>query len=239
MRYIKGDFTLVPNSSSLEGQSPSVQTVYKWICKHADNDGICFPSRRLLSQKSGVTIKTVDNCIKKLVKMGIIAKKSRKIGKENVSNTYQIIIVEKGGRVIGSPPSVKSTPLTITTNYIYPLTGDKRSMKPTKSIKYHEGLSSDSYEEERDYENPDAPTFPAKVPANLLKFYNDLCDWAENETGRQFVNRKKQYKAMKEMREMGYTIEEVKDMFKKMQNDKFWKDKQFDFMTVKSSIKMK
>lgn len=79
---------------------------------------------------------------------------------------------------------------------------------------------------------------PSKAPG-LLPVYKKLCEWAENQTGKKFTNMAKQYRALKEMREIGLTPVEIQEKWRTMQADKFWKDKPFDFMTVRSTVKMK
>lgn len=76
-----------------------------------------------------------------------------------------------------------------------------------------------------------------KGKLNLSGTYKKLCEWAENQTGKKFTNYPKQFKALKEMRELGLTPDDVKKKWSEMQEG-FWKDKDFDFMTVRSTIKM-
>ncbi len=100
MRYNKGTFIVVPNIELLNGLPTGTQAIYIWICKYADEEGICFPSRRLLATNIGCTLRTVDKHI--LEEKGLLEKtKRRKPGDiQNKSNLYQIIIPEQGAIIV-------------------------------------------------------------------------------------------------------------------------------------------
>ena len=97
MKYKKGTFTLVPNINYLKGKSPFLQTLFVWICQHTDENGICYPSRERLAQECGCEIRSVDRHMKVLEEDGVIVKTKRKKAKtkENASNVYQVILVDK------------------------------------------------------------------------------------------------------------------------------------------------
>lgn len=96
MKYIKNTFVVIPNKEFLRGKPAQLQVVYFWLCDHADESGICFPSRKLLSEEARVSIKTVDMCIKTLTDAEVLVKTARKIkdNKQNLSNLYQIMILD-------------------------------------------------------------------------------------------------------------------------------------------------
>ncbi len=95
MTYKKDSFIVLPNKKYLKGKPSQLQSVYLWICEHADEDGICFPGRELIAEEAGVNIKSVDKYIKKMVEDEVLVKSSRKkIGtNQNLSNQYQIMIL--------------------------------------------------------------------------------------------------------------------------------------------------
>lgn len=97
MKYKKGTFTLVPNINYLKGKSPFLQTLFMWICQHTDENGICYPSRERLAQECGCEIRSIDRHMKVLEEDGVIVKTKRKKAKtkENASNVYQVILVDK------------------------------------------------------------------------------------------------------------------------------------------------
>jgi hypothetical protein len=125
MKYEKGSFVVIPNKQHLRGCPAEMQSIYFWICEHADNDGQCFPTRKTLARESGVNIKTLSKYIKLLVDRGFLSVVNRvnNFTKEKTSNLYQILLVDtKGGvgpktdlgRVKNGPtPRVKNGPRTI------------------------------------------------------------------------------------------------------------------------------
>jgi len=96
MKYQKGSFITIPNKNTLQGLKPLLQTTFFWICNYADDDGVCFPSRKRLSEDIGVSIDSLDLAIKDLIDIGLIEKIIRKNGKENLTNIYQVKLVEVG-----------------------------------------------------------------------------------------------------------------------------------------------
>lgn len=96
MKYKKGTFVVVPNKEYLSGKPSELQTIFFWLCDHADEEGVCFPSRRTLARESGCGLKTVDKYLTQLEQGGFIEKTYRfKPGSaENDSNLYQIMVVE-------------------------------------------------------------------------------------------------------------------------------------------------
>lgn len=113
MQYKKGSFIVIPNKQYLKGRPSEMQSIYFWLCEHANEDGICFPTRKTISKEAGVSLKYVDKSIKSLVKESFISKITRKKenSKENISNLYQILIIDKIGVVAKKtlPSSKKDT----------------------------------------------------------------------------------------------------------------------------------
>lgn len=105
MRYEKGSYILIPNKDLLKGKSPLFQVVFMWICQFADEDGICFPSRKKLAEVTGSSVKSIDRAIKELTDSKLLEKTTRKKGIQNLSNVYQIII---GGSDNMTPPRDKN-----------------------------------------------------------------------------------------------------------------------------------
>lgn len=130
MRYNKGTFTIVPNVDRLVCMPANTQCVYLRICRHADSNGVCFPSRKKLALECGMNIKTLDKCLTVLEECKFIKKTQRKKdnSKENISNLYQIMLFEDDNEVapkqvqpsteIGATSSPKIGSVTISnTNY--------------------------------------------------------------------------------------------------------------------------
>ena len=94
MKYKKGTFVVVPNIDVLDNKPSELQTLFMWICVYSDDDGICYPSRKTLANKCGVSIKTIDKYMKELESLELLQKTLRKKenSKQNKSNLYQICI---------------------------------------------------------------------------------------------------------------------------------------------------
>jgi hypothetical protein len=99
MNYVKGDFILVPNKLAIKGLQPSDQAVFMWICSYVNDEGWCFPSRSRLAKDCGVSVKTVDRAMERIIEKGLMTKQIRKKGEKNLSNIYQVLIVENNGVV--------------------------------------------------------------------------------------------------------------------------------------------
>jgi DNA-binding transcriptional ArsR family regulator len=95
MKYEKGSFITVPNSKTLKGADPQAQCLFMWICHHANQSGECFPSRKLLSDETGMSVPSVQRATARLEELGIIRKTTRKEGGRNMTNIYEILIGEE------------------------------------------------------------------------------------------------------------------------------------------------
>lgn len=129
MKYQKGTFVIVPNIQHLKGKPSEMQAIYIWLCHHADENGMCFPSRRILAQESGCGIKTVDKYLIALEVIGLIEKTVRFGDNGNqTSNEYNLLVNlneptpfdkndippsgEKGSLTISSINSIQLTEVT-------------------------------------------------------------------------------------------------------------------------------
>lgn len=103
MKILKGEFATVPLKST-RGESPNVQTVYFRICGYANEDGICFPSIRELSDASGMSQETARKSIRRLIELGLVSKKTqiRENGSQT-SNEYEVFTI-RGEAFEQSPP---------------------------------------------------------------------------------------------------------------------------------------
>lgn len=111
---------VIPNKEYLKGKPSEMQTIFFWLCDHADEYGICYPSRKTISKEAGCSIRTVDKYITQLEQAGFIDKTYRinEVTGSKDSNLYQInIMVEQdspeGSDVKNTTPSVENIALTI------------------------------------------------------------------------------------------------------------------------------
>ena len=65
---------------------------------------------------------------------------------------------------------------------------------------------------------------------------NPLLAWAEERMGHKFTTPLKQKKAISKMLYAGYKPEQIKKCWEELEDDEFWNDKGFDFMTVLNQI---
>jgi DNA-binding transcriptional ArsR family regulator len=98
MKYEKGTFVTVPNRQHLKSLPAITQALFFWICNYSDDNGQCFPSRDTLATDMGVTRRTVDNHLKKLVEGGFVTVENRIFEGEKLTNLYQIMILEGSER---------------------------------------------------------------------------------------------------------------------------------------------
>ena len=120
--------------------SPSQKLVLLALADCADSAGTCFPGRRLLSEKTGLTDRTVDKCIKALADAGLLKVERRLTDRgDHTSNLYQIFLPEEGGGVAKKfrhvakefrqvPPSISPPCLTV---------NESSKKKPSASLSDH------------------------------------------------------------------------------------------------------
>lgn len=143
MKYKKGTFVVVPNIDVLSGKNTEVQTLFMWLCNFADENGQCFPSRKLLAEKCGLGIRTIDKYIDMLIELRLVEKKKRfnKKKKEFSSNLYQVVIPHAlPSATDDTTPSATNIPITIPSiNYTHITqevsTANKEVKKTKKQIR--------------------------------------------------------------------------------------------------------
>lgn len=91
-KYRPGTYILVHSKYRLQEIDAIGQSVFMWLCDHADQKGRCFPSISRLAKLCRVSKNTVKDRVRKLEKLGLLMKTLRKRdNKENQSNLYQVI----------------------------------------------------------------------------------------------------------------------------------------------------
>ena len=102
MKYKKGTFVVVP-LHALKGADAGLQTIFMWLCFHANQEGVCFPGYDLLLAETGIKSKTtLINKIKELENLGLVIKDSRRTGGHQDSNEYQICLEVLGANAAPS-----------------------------------------------------------------------------------------------------------------------------------------
>lgn len=135
MKYKKGTFVVIPNTEYFKGKPSLSLSIFFWLCYHADEEGICFPTRKKIAEYAGVDIKTVDKYIKILETDGLIEKTTRKKqdSMENTSNLYQLVLPsERGFATGGSSNGAETIPIINYTNLSTSPEGETQEIPPFK-----------------------------------------------------------------------------------------------------------
>lgn len=219
MKYEKGSFVVIPNKHQLRELSLGARAVFFELCDMCDDIGTCFPSRKLLSERIRMSEDSVDRFIKELVDAGLISKVSRHRtdGSPN-SNLYQLLLLpprtdtQRGG----GTGAALTVPTLITQK-----PADADSLEITEEILDKDGN----------------PRLTKGKGSSTNEQYEELCQWAENRRGFPFLNRKKQYAALKKSRLNNISIPRVKQRWIDTEGE-LWLDG-FDWTTVVNSFDRK
>jgi hypothetical protein len=88
--------------------------VYAALAKHADREGVCWPSMKTISELTGWHVQTCRKAVKKLVESGVVAVESRQLHGMDQSNRYRLAGYENPANeqvVMRSPAVVTTSPL--------------------------------------------------------------------------------------------------------------------------------
>lgn len=215
MKYKKGTFVIIPNKDKLRGKPSEMQSIYFWLCEHANNTGGCFPTKKTLMDEAGCSHNTLDKYLAQLVSDGFLSMKNRhkKGTNELTSNYYQILIVPENPKM-GQP----------TTNN--GLTGTPKNGLETVSSINSNQITTVSTK----VESPDSP-FKVKTTPLIFSYEEELNELKESEEkykkiialffmrkGWKFENRmqyKTAYKRVKKSAEdlEGYNSEQLTKAF--------------------------
>lgn len=112
MKYKKGTFVVIPNKQYLKGKPSEMQSIYFWLCEHANDSGSCFPTKDTIGEEAGCSHNTVDKYLKQLVDEGFLKIKQRRKPRsmELLSNEYQVLIVCKDPNLVQPKPKTGLTP---------------------------------------------------------------------------------------------------------------------------------
>ena len=176
---------------------------------------------------------------------------------------YIIVIYTPYGIKIGVNKAKKSFNRSVKPTLTEVLNLDDKSVKPNKTVsvdnnnktlhtslsasvktnmkeQYDENKFSDEYDVIPTDEFGNALPSERKPKNSKLVAMTGLLKWAEaRRGGKRFVNWKKQFTAMKKMKEAKISPTAIKERWEEMENDNFWKDKGFDFMSVANSFDRK
>lgn len=132
MKYEKGSFITVP-TSSIVGIGVGPQSLYMWLCSHANNDGECFPSRSTLAAKMGCSERALDGYLDELISLGLVIKEPRFNENKQTSNKYYLPLgVAKSARGVAESAPTPSQNLRTELNPV--LTKQYSADKPRVEI---------------------------------------------------------------------------------------------------------
>lgn len=215
MKYDKDSYVVIPNKKTIRGEASTVQSVYFWICDHADAGGECWPSIKTLAKEAGCSERTVDAAVKRLVELGILTKSNRFKDNEQQTNIYQI-------NLVSAPPSA-----TIAPPLAQPLRTELNPIRTQSNITAKAVFTIEP--EDKPRKNTKSEALP----------YEKALRWAENRTGRKFINRVKQYTALKKARSVGITGPQLTERWEELESKPFHEENGIDWCMVVSSFDRK
>lgn len=69
---------------------PTPKLILLSLADMADDNGYCFPAHKTIARKSSVSVSTVKRALDKMQQQGLITKRIRRNGRENLSNGYAL-----------------------------------------------------------------------------------------------------------------------------------------------------
>ena len=93
--YKSGTFCTV-SIKQIKGLHPYQQIIYVWLSHHANQEGVSWPSVRVLAQECGITTRSVTTHLSQLEAKGFLIKENRlSQSNGNLSNSYTIVIKDE------------------------------------------------------------------------------------------------------------------------------------------------
>lgn len=94
-KFKPGTFIIVPNKAGIKDLSMKAQVTWFALCAYADDDGVCYPSKKTLSRLSGIGERTLSRGLEELrdkqwIKWNVKKKKDGSFE----SNTYTLFLVK-------------------------------------------------------------------------------------------------------------------------------------------------
>lgn len=229
-------FTIVPNYI-LNHSTMWDREVYIQMKRIAGDRGKCWASRATLAKQCGMSVRRLDKCLKYLLEHDWI----RKVGSRKVEGIgglqpvceYQMIdlwkkniaFYEEGGAG-GALPSSKGVQEVRRGG-----AGGAHKEEPSKKI------NTESYDSATpETREPELERATKKEIDTFTVHYEELCAWAEARRGFKFVNRPKQYSALKKGRLKEISPDRMKKRWEECESDDFYIENGFDWATVISSF---
>lgn len=174
----------------------------------------CFASNETLAELSGLSVSAVRNALTRLERTGFI---KRVFAEDNPREREEIIPLMGFSSILGGATAVAGGVL-----HSQQGTATAVALSINKSIK-----------EEQFIITADAEIVPPKKKNNE---YEEGLQWAEKRTGRRFINRTKQYSALKKAKENGIGVDKLMKRWKELEGEPFYQEHGLDWMMVISSF---
>jgi hypothetical protein len=97
-----------PSFDKIAGDGYAI-AVYAVLVRHANRDGVCWPSVESICKSVGWSKKIVVAAIKRLVDAGVVVKEKRQINGMDQSNLYRIVGTTANVQVVPTEPPVVPT----------------------------------------------------------------------------------------------------------------------------------
>lgn len=110
VKFEKWTFVTVPNIKHLKWMDSLWQILYLWINHHTNQYWNCFPSITLLSKESWMSKTSVRKYLKVLEDGWFITIKPRYKNNVQISNLYQVMIIESDPSPDDVPPTADDVP---------------------------------------------------------------------------------------------------------------------------------
>ena len=189
---------------------PYATAVYLSLCRHADKEQKCWPSRQKIAEEHSISERQVDRSIKILEGYKIIA--VERLGKKLNNRYYLLDKSEWTDRQ---------------------LTPDSQSTHPQTDRRLHSKDTHSKDTQER------IPNIRSACP-NILEGHKGCIEFidslAEIKNIKTFTNYQKQIGTLHKLLRAGRTFEEINKIVLRFQSDSFLLDKGWDMATVVSYL---
>jgi hypothetical protein len=101
-------FTMIPEWVLYGDISAYAVRLYGTLRRHADQRGVCFPSRRRLAALCQMSESTLDRSMKELVQIGALRMERRQTDDGNYTSNRYTVVSQRGGGVSQNPGGVIS-----------------------------------------------------------------------------------------------------------------------------------
>lgn len=230
-------FWAVPQSSVEDIRlQPGEMLLLGILYTRVNADFVAWPTQEYLADKLHCDVRTIQRYISHLEELGWLT--IDRTPNQRV-NFYKMNLLELGRQIVHPTPVSGEHDIAMSSEHDTAMSHYNIDNKIENKIDPHASRENG----ELSYETPDdsISTKELRRKEAIEQGYkghlsNPLIKWAENRMGQKFGNSMKQKAALSKMLQSGRTPEQIKECWISLENDEFWTDKGFDFMTVLNQI---